>query len=74
MVLCQRKNGLFALADRNGDGKLTLQELSRFLDLHGAGARALTTLTVVDQGIGLFELLDANGDGILDFAGNRSPG
>ncbi len=58
-------NGLFALADRNGDGKLTLQELSGFLDLHGAGARAMTTLTVVDQGIGLFELLDANGDGRL---------
>jgi Ca2+-binding EF-hand superfamily protein len=58
-------NGLFALADRNGDGKLTRQELSGFLDLHGAGARALTTLTVVDQGIGLFELLDANGDGRL---------
>jgi Ca2+-binding EF-hand superfamily protein len=58
-------NGLFALADRNGDGKLTLQELKGFLDLHGAGARALTTLTVVDQGIGLFELLDANGDGRL---------
>jgi Ca2+-binding EF-hand superfamily protein len=58
-------NGLFALTDRNGDGKLTLEELSGFLDLHGAGARALTTLTVVDQGIGLFELLDADGDGRL---------
>ena len=58
-------NGLFALADRNGDGRLTLQELSGFLELHGAGARALTTLTIVDQGAGLFELLDANGDGRL---------
>jgi Ca2+-binding EF-hand superfamily protein len=57
--------GLFALADRNGDGKLTLQELNGFLELHGAGARALTTLTVLDQGIGMFELLDANGDGRL---------
>ena len=42
---------IFDFVDRNGDGKLTLQELSGFLDLHGAGARALTTLTVVDQGI-----------------------
>jgi Ca2+-binding EF-hand superfamily protein len=58
-------NGLFAWADRDADAKLTLAELSAFLDLHAHGARSLTTLTVVDNGIGLFALLDTDKDGRL---------
>ncbi len=57
--------GLFALADRDGDGKLTLKELNAFFDAIGAGASAFATLTVADHGAGLFELLDANRDGRL---------
>ena len=58
-------NGLFTLADRDGDGKLTAAELKAFLDLHACGAQSFITLTALDQGIGLFELLDADGDGRL---------
>jgi Ca2+-binding EF-hand superfamily protein len=58
-------NGLFALADRDGDGKLSAAELSAFLDLHAQGARSFTTLTVVDQSLALFELLDTDRDGRL---------
>ena len=57
--------GLFALADRDGDGKLTLKELNAFFDAIGGGASAFATLTVADHGAGLFELLDANRDGRL---------
>jgi Ca2+-binding EF-hand superfamily protein len=58
-------NSLFVLADRDGDGKLTTQELTAFLDLHARGAGAFTTLTIVDQSLALFELLDENRDGRL---------
>jgi Ca2+-binding EF-hand superfamily protein len=57
--------GLFDLADRDGDGRLTEQELTAFLDLHGLGAVSYTTLTVSDRSLGLFDLLDADGDGRL---------
>lgn len=58
-------DGLFTLADRDGDGKLSSAELSAFLDLHAQGARSFTTLTVVDQSLALFELLDTDRDGRL---------
>ncbi len=57
--------GLFAFADRNGDGKLTLAELNTFFDAIAGGAGAFATLTVSDHGAGLFELIDANRDGRL---------
>jgi Ca2+-binding EF-hand superfamily protein len=56
---------LFALADRDGDGKLTDKELDAFLDLHALGAGAFVTLAVTDQSLGLFDLLDEDGDGRL---------
>jgi Ca2+-binding EF-hand superfamily protein len=49
----------FALADRNGDNKLTEKELTDFLDLQAEGAASVVTLTVHDLGRGLFELIDA---------------
>ncbi len=48
----------FVLADRNGDGKLTEQELRDFLDLQSAGSACVVTLTLHDLGRGLFELID----------------
>jgi Ca2+-binding EF-hand superfamily protein len=57
--------GLFALADRDGDGKLTLKELNAFFEALSGGANAFATLTVNDHGTGLFELIDSNRDGRL---------
>ncbi len=57
--------GLFAFADRDNDGKLTLKELNAFFEAIGGGAIAFATLTVADHGAGLFELLDANHDNRL---------
>jgi Ca2+-binding EF-hand superfamily protein len=54
--------GLFALADRDGDGRLTEAELSALLELHALAAVSFTTLTLADRSTGLFELLDADGD------------
>jgi Ca2+-binding EF-hand superfamily protein len=56
---------LFALADRDGDGRLTDKELDAFLDLHALGAASFATLAVTDQSLGLFDLLDEDGDGRL---------
>ncbi len=57
--------GLFFYADRDGDGKLTEQELTTFLDTLDAAGGASMTLTVTDHGPGLFELIDADRDGRL---------
>jgi Ca2+-binding EF-hand superfamily protein len=48
----------FAMADRNGDGKLTEQELRDFLNLQADGTACVVTLTMHDLGRGLFELID----------------
>jgi Ca2+-binding EF-hand superfamily protein len=48
----------FALADRNGDNKLTEKELSDYLDLQAAGSACVVAITLHDLGRGLFELLD----------------
>jgi Ca2+-binding EF-hand superfamily protein len=56
---------LFALADRDGDGKLTDKELDTFLDLHALGAGGFATLAVTDQSLGVFDLLDEDSDGRL---------
>src|SRR5262249_29885265 len=58
--------GLFAHADRDGNGKLTLAELEQFLSLIEQGVRCPLLLTLTDGGRNLFDLLDANGDGRLD--------
>jgi Ca2+-binding EF-hand superfamily protein len=61
--------GQFDLLDRNGDGRLTEQELAAYLDgVQERQARAITSAVSVllsDEGHGLFELLDRNRDGKL---------
>jgi Ca2+-binding EF-hand superfamily protein len=57
--------GLFFYADRDGDGKLTEEELTRFLDTLDSASGASMTLSVTDHGPGLFELIDADRDGRL---------
>jgi Ca2+-binding EF-hand superfamily protein len=57
--------GLFRLADRDGDGKLSRQEYAAYLDLVDNVQATITFLTVVDRGRTLFELLDADHDGRL---------
>jgi Ca2+-binding EF-hand superfamily protein len=53
---------VFALADRDGDGKLTQRELNAFLDLQEKAALCATGLELTTSGRGLFEILDANRD------------
>jgi Ca2+-binding EF-hand superfamily protein len=57
---------LFDHADRNGDGKLTLDELQQFLALIEDGVACVLVVTAHDRGRNLFALLDANGDGRLN--------
>lgn len=56
---------VFALADRNADGKLTRAELDAALSQLDQGSARALLLTITDHGRGLFELLDENGDGHL---------
>jgi Ca2+-binding EF-hand superfamily protein len=56
---------LFAVADRKGDGKLTWEELSTYLDLIGKAMASSVVLTLTDRGRGLFDLLNARHDGYL---------
>jgi Ca2+-binding EF-hand superfamily protein len=57
---------VFAHADRDGDGKLTLTELDHFLALLEQGAVCSFTVRLTDTGRNLFAHLDTNGDGRLD--------
>jgi Ca2+-binding EF-hand superfamily protein len=61
--------GLVKVIDRNGDGKITEEELSTYLDhlqeLQKRSAAGCVTLAVTDQSRGLFDLLDTNRDGRL---------
>jgi len=57
---------LFAAADRDGDGKLTLKEMEAFLDLIEEGVAAQAVVVVHDRGRNLFDALDGNRDGRLD--------
>jgi len=56
---------LFAHADRDGDGVLTLPELKAYVSLVEAGAAAQTWVTVSDRGRNPFRFLDRDGDGRL---------
>ncbi len=56
---------LFVSADRNGDGKLTLAELTTYLDLLGKAISSSAVLTVSDHGRSLFSLLNPHHDGRL---------
>jgi Ca2+-binding EF-hand superfamily protein len=60
--------GMFDVADRNGDGKLTTDELDSFFDLVAAGVACQWVITATDRGRNLFDLIDTNGDGRLDVA------
>jgi Ca2+-binding EF-hand superfamily protein len=61
--------GQFDLLDRDGDGRLTEQELLAYLDgVQECQAKALTSavsVLVSEEGHGLFDLLDRNRDGKL---------
>src|SRR5262245_633647 len=53
---------LFAFADRNDDGQLTLAELRTYLDLIGQGVRAQIHVQLVDRGHNPFSSFDENDD------------
>ncbi len=57
--------GLFDLADVNGDGRLTREELSSFLEVIREASGRQMYISLVSSGRGLFQVLDANGDGQL---------
>jgi Ca2+-binding EF-hand superfamily protein len=57
---------IFPHADRDGDCKLSLKELERFLSLLEKGATCVHMITVSDQGRNLFCHLDTSGNGSLD--------
>ncbi len=52
-------------ADRDGDGRLSHQEFSTWLDLHELFVRGQALFTLLDFGAGLFEVLDSDHDGSL---------
>jgi Ca2+-binding EF-hand superfamily protein len=57
--------GLSRLADRNGDGDLSAQEMADYLSLQEKVVAASTFATIVNRGRNLFEFLDADRDGRL---------
>jgi Ca2+-binding EF-hand superfamily protein len=63
---------LFAIADRDGDGKLTRKEFVDYLDLQVSGSGCTAAIQVNDLGRNLFTLIDANGDGQLSVRELRS--
>jgi Ca2+-binding EF-hand superfamily protein len=63
---------LLRLADRDGDRRLSRQELTAYLDLQEKTLTASTVLTAVDRGRRLFEMLDADHDGQLGVRELRS--
>jgi Ca2+-binding EF-hand superfamily protein len=56
---------IFDIADRDGDGKLTEEEVNAWFDLMADGASCNTTITLLENGRSLFTLLDADKDGRL---------
>ncbi len=55
----------FPIIDRDGDGKMTEDELRAWVALAAESAGCVPTISVADNGRALFELLDANNDGRL---------
>jgi len=64
--------GLFDLADRNGDGKMTEQEFKACLDLLRDAHGAQCSISLAATGQGLFQALDTDGDGQLSLREIRS--
>ncbi|MBY0228860.1 MAG: hypothetical protein K2W96_06260 [Gemmataceae bacterium] len=58
-------NSIFSQADRNGDGRLTLDEAREYVRTMDAGRGVQLTLSLNTTGQGLFQALDANRDGAL---------
>ena len=56
---------LSAVTDRDGDGRLTLNEWERFLRLLVQRAACQLSMIVQERGRNLFDTLDADGDGRL---------
>jgi Ca2+-binding EF-hand superfamily protein len=52
----------FKLMDRDGDGKLFLEEMNDYIDQDTSISQSRTVLMVVDQGRSIFDVLDANRD------------
>ncbi len=55
----------FPIIDRDGDGRVTEEELRAWVALAAESAGCTATVSVGDNGRALFELLDANNDGRL---------
>jgi len=56
---------LLRLADRDGDGRLSMKELEAYAELQARAVSCFTVLTIADRGRSLFELLDADRDARL---------
>jgi Ca2+-binding EF-hand superfamily protein len=56
---------LLPLADRNGDGKVTVAEMTALVDLLEGAPRTSATVAVAEHGRALFQLLDVDQDGRL---------
>jgi Ca2+-binding EF-hand superfamily protein len=61
----KRLRRLLPLADRDGDGRLTAEELAGYLQLHHLAETGVVSLTLAAQARGWFEILDADQDGRL---------
>jgi Ca2+-binding EF-hand superfamily protein len=53
---------VFAMADRDGDGKLYKKELEAYIDRQAEAIASRMMLTLADRGRALFEMLDTNTD------------
>jgi Ca2+-binding EF-hand superfamily protein len=58
-------NALLRLADRHGDGRLSMKELEAYSDLQARGVSCFAVLTIADRGRSLFELIDVDHDARL---------
>jgi Ca2+-binding EF-hand superfamily protein len=57
--------GLFPIADRDGDGRLTEEELKAWAALATEAVGRAPTISVTDNGRSLFNMIDVNNDGRL---------